>query len=114
MGTTQKDTRKLTDTSAMFHAVLDTVGEGIITIDSASMIVVVNKEVQNISSFSNSWMRYGEWDTDMLTVIEKVIFLQHVDVFSEISTEQMAYLIQEFEKDVLFLYQKSSYVPWKD
>lgn len=28
----------------------------------------------------------------MLTVIEKVIFLQHVDVFSEISTEQMAYL----------------------
>ena len=28
----------------------------------------------------------------MLTVVEKVIFLQHVDVFSEISTEQMAYL----------------------
>lgn len=28
----------------------------------------------------------------MLTVIEKVIFLQQVDVFSEISTEQMAYL----------------------
>ena len=28
----------------------------------------------------------------MLTIIEKVIFLQHVDVFSEISTEQMAYL----------------------
>ena len=28
----------------------------------------------------------------MLTVIEKVIFLQHVDVFSEIPTEQMAYL----------------------
>ena len=28
----------------------------------------------------------------MLTVVEKVIFLQQVDVFSEISTEQMAYL----------------------
>lgn len=28
----------------------------------------------------------------MLTVVEKVIFLQDVDVFSEISTEQMAYL----------------------
>ncbi len=28
----------------------------------------------------------------MLTVIEKVIFLQHVDVFSEVSTEQMAYI----------------------
>ncbi len=36
--------------------------------------------------------RYDEWDTCMLTVVEKVIFLQHVDVFSEISTEQMAYL----------------------
>ena len=28
----------------------------------------------------------------MLTVVEKVIFLQNVDVFSEVSTEQMAYL----------------------
>lgn len=28
----------------------------------------------------------------MLTVIEKVIFLQHVDVFSEVSTEQLAFL----------------------
>ncbi|MGB0909102.1 MAG: Crp/Fnr family transcriptional regulator [Nitrospirales bacterium] len=28
----------------------------------------------------------------MLTVIEKVIFLQHVEVFSEVSTEQMAYI----------------------
>ncbi len=34
------------DAAAMFHAVLDTVGEGIITIDSASTIVLVNKEVQ--------------------------------------------------------------------
>ncbi len=28
----------------------------------------------------------------MFTVIEKVIFLQNVDVFSEVSTEQLAYL----------------------
>ena len=28
----------------------------------------------------------------MLTVVEKVIFLRNVDVFSEVSTEQMAYL----------------------
>ena len=28
----------------------------------------------------------------MLTVIEKVIFLQNVDVFSDVSTEQLAYL----------------------
>ena len=42
------------DTAAMFHAVLDTVGEGIITIDSASTIVVVNKEVQNIWGYSEA------------------------------------------------------------
>ena len=28
----------------------------------------------------------------MLSIIEKVIFLQNVDVFSEVSTEQLAYL----------------------
>jgi CRP-like cAMP-binding protein len=28
----------------------------------------------------------------MLSVIEKVIFLQHVDVFAEVPTEQLAYL----------------------
>ncbi len=38
----------------------------------------------------------------MLTVIEKVIFLQHVDVFSEVSTEQMAYIAAIVE-EVTFL-----------
>ncbi len=34
----------------------------------------------------------------MLTTIEKVLFLQHVDIFSEISTEQMAYLAAVVEE----------------
>lgn len=52
MRTTQNDTNMTGDAAAMFHAVLDTVGEGIITIDSASTIVVVNKEVQNIWGYT--------------------------------------------------------------
>ncbi len=36
----------------MLQAVLDTVGEGIIAIDSSSRIVLVNKEVQNIWGYS--------------------------------------------------------------
>lgn len=44
----------------------------------------------------------------MLTVVEKVIFLQHVDVFSEISTEQMAYLAAIVE-EVSFPNEKNIY-----
>ncbi len=44
----------------------------------------------------------------MLTVVEKVIFLQHVDVFSEISTEQMAYLAAIVE-EVSFAREKTIY-----
>ena len=39
---------ELLNSKAQLGAVLDTVGEGIITIDSSSMIVMVNREVQNI------------------------------------------------------------------
>jgi AAA family ATP:ADP antiporter len=35
---------------------------------------------------------YGEGGSGMLSVVEKVIFLQEVDVFSEVPTEQLAYL----------------------
>ena len=52
MKSMQNDPNITLDTAAMFHAVLDTVGEGIITIDSASTIVVVNKEVQNIWGYT--------------------------------------------------------------
>ena len=38
----------------------------------------------------------------MLTVIEKVIFLQNVDVFSEVPTEQLAYLAAIAE-EIMFL-----------
>lgn len=44
----------------------------------------------------------------MLTVIEKVIFLQQVDVFSEIPTEQMAYLAAIVE-EVSFPNEKTIY-----
>ncbi len=37
----------------------------------------------------------------MLTTIEKVIFLQNVDVFSEVPTEQLAYLAAIAEEEVL-------------
>ncbi|UCD63481.1 MAG: cyclic nucleotide-binding domain-containing protein [Candidatus Zixiibacteriota bacterium] len=36
--------------------------------------------------------RFRTYRVDMLTVIEKVIFLQNVEVFSEVATEQLAYL----------------------
>ena len=36
MGTTHNDTNMSADAAALLHAVLDTVGEGIITIDSDS------------------------------------------------------------------------------
>jgi PAS domain S-box-containing protein len=49
-----KDTHIAGDSSAMFHAVLETVGEGIITIDSSSKIVVVNQEVQNIWGYTQN------------------------------------------------------------
>ena len=39
---------ELLNSKAQLGAVLDTVGEGIITIDSSSIIVMVNREVQNI------------------------------------------------------------------
>ena len=52
MGTTLNDTNKSADAGALLHAVLDTVGEGIITIDSDSAIVVVNREVQNIWGYT--------------------------------------------------------------
>ena len=52
MKSMQNDPNITLDAAAMFHAVLDTVGEGIITIDSASTIVVVNKEVQNIWGYT--------------------------------------------------------------
>ena len=42
------------DAATMFHAILDTVGEGIITIDSASTIVLVNKEVQHIWGYAET------------------------------------------------------------
>ncbi len=48
----QNDPHITLDTAAMFRAVLDTVGEGIVTIDSASTIVVVNKEVQHIWGYT--------------------------------------------------------------
>ena len=40
--------KELLNSKAQLGAVLDTVGEGIITIDSSSIIVMVNREVQNI------------------------------------------------------------------
>lgn len=52
MGTTHNITNKSADAAALLHAVLDTVGEGIITIDSDSTIVVVNQEVQNIWGYT--------------------------------------------------------------
>ena len=45
-------TNKPADAAALFHAVLETVGEGVITIDAASKIVVVNKEVQHIWGYT--------------------------------------------------------------
>jgi len=36
----------------------------------------------------------------MLTVVEKVIFLQEVDVFSEVPTEQLAYLAAIAEEEI--------------
>ena len=52
MGMMYNRTPKSADAEAAFHAVLDTVGEGIITIDSASTIVLVNQEVQNIWGYT--------------------------------------------------------------
>ena len=52
MRPTQNDPNITLDAAAMFHAALDTVGEGIITINSASTIVVVNQEVQNIWGYT--------------------------------------------------------------
>ena len=34
----------------------------------------------------------------MLTVVEKVVFLQHVDVFSEVPTEELALLARHFDR----------------
>ena len=48
----QNDPNMTLDTAAIFHAVLNTVGEGIITIDSCSTIVVLNQEVQNIWGYT--------------------------------------------------------------
>ena len=50
----------------------------------------------------------------MLTVIEKVIFLQNVDVFSDVPTEQLAYLASIAEEttfkegDVIYKANESS------
>ncbi len=52
MGMMPNDTNTSNDAAALFHAALDTVGEGIITIDSTSTIVVVNQEVQNIWGYT--------------------------------------------------------------
>ncbi|MGB0909103.1 MAG: PAS domain S-box protein [Nitrospirales bacterium] len=52
MGIESRSTQSSADAAALFHAVLDTVGEGIITIDSTSTIIVVNQEVQTIWDYT--------------------------------------------------------------
>ncbi len=50
--TKQQGKAELVDSQAQLSAVLDTVGEGIITIDSDSTIVMVNREVESIWGYA--------------------------------------------------------------
>ncbi len=51
--TEQQAEAELVDSQTQLSAVLDTVGEGIITIDSNSIIVMVNREVENIWGYAH-------------------------------------------------------------
>ena len=50
--TKQQAKAELVDSQARLSAVLDTVGEGIITIDSGSTIVMVNREAESIWGYA--------------------------------------------------------------